>query len=124
MTSKTNFKLKNKARRLKLAKLALLGLAQNVVENIRLPLFSDYHAGKKYIYELLNYNNEARIYRVLRMKLDTFYRLWDWLKEKAGIKSSRKNITVEEKLFIFLWTVNTGASNRDSGAIFTWSKYC
>jgi hypothetical protein len=101
-----------KARRRRLAKLILLCAAQDASESARKQYFSDPNIGKKYVNDLLNCNHESRIYRVLRMKLETFYALQDWLKQKAGVTDSRKGVTVEEKLVMFLWTVNNGASTR------------
>jgi hypothetical protein len=101
-----------KARRRRLAKLILLCAAQDASESARKQYFSDPNIGKKYVNDLLNCNHESRIYRVLRMKLETFYALQDWLKQKAGVIDSRKGVTVEEKLVMFLFTVNNRASTR------------
>ena len=69
--------------------------------------------GKAYVNELLNSNHPERIYQVLRMQLDTFYALRDWLLSNTCLKGS-KNIAVEEKLAIFLHLTTRPASNRDT----------
>jgi hypothetical protein len=57
--------------------------------------------GEKYVKKLLNSNHPKRIQAALRMKLNTFYALRDWLLANTNLKDS-KTITVEEKLIIFL----------------------
>ena len=57
--------------------------------------------GNEYVNELLNSNYPNYIQAVLRMQLNTFYVLQDWLLANTCLKAS-KNVTVEEKLLIFL----------------------
>jgi hypothetical protein len=57
--------------------------------------------GNTYVKELLNSNHPKRIQAVLRMQLNTFCALRDWLLANTNLKDS-KTITVEEKLVIFL----------------------
>src|SRR5438045_910473 len=68
--------------------------------------------GGEYANELLNSDHPNRIQAVLRMQLDTFYALRDWLLINTRLKTS-KNVTVEEKLMIFLQITTRPASNRD-----------
>ncbi|KAK9372292.1 uncharacterized protein V1513DRAFT_452798, partial [Lipomyces chichibuensis] len=76
-------------------------------------LYSNMHAGQEYVDELLHFGNEGRIYRVLRMTLPTFYALRDWSLEHTRLRSSKtQSLPIEEKLVMFLWTMNDGASNR------------
>jgi hypothetical protein len=61
--------------------------------------------------DLLNCGNPTRIHNQLRMQLETFFHLRDWLVINTGLKSSR-DTSVEEKLVIFIYVASTGASNR------------
>jgi hypothetical protein len=61
--------------------------------------------------DLLNCGNSTRIHTQLRMQLDTFFCLRDWLVRNTGLQSSR-DTSVEEKLVIFIYIASTGASNR------------
>lgn len=67
--------------------------------------------GQEVVDNLLSCGNPTRIYNQLRMKLDTFFQLRDWLVVNTGLKSSR-NISIEEKLLTFMYIASTGASNR------------
>jgi len=71
--------------------------------------------GKIYITELLATANPQRCKEVLRMRIETFFTLRDWLLANTSLKSSRKNngISIEEKLVIFLYITTRGASNRE-----------
>jgi hypothetical protein len=69
--------------------------------------------GTEYVNELLNSNHPNRIQAVLRMQLNTFYALRDWLLANTRLKAS-KNVTIEEKLLIFLHITTRPASNRDT----------
>ncbi|KAK9334839.1 hypothetical protein V1521DRAFT_137168 [Lipomyces starkeyi] len=76
-------------------------------------LYSNLHAGQEYVDDLLHCGNERRIYRVLRMTLPTFYALRGWCLEHTQLRSSKtRRLSIEEKLVMFLWTMNEGASNR------------
>lgn len=56
---------------------------------------------------------ETRIRRTIRMSSGAFYTLRDWIAQHAGIQRSRtQTVSPEEKLFMFLWMANYGASNR------------
>ena len=57
--------------------------------------------GPEYVNNLLNCGNLTRIHNILRMNLETFYLLRDWLVSNTKLKSSRK-VAVEEKLLIFI----------------------
>jgi hypothetical protein len=67
--------------------------------------------GSEYVNNLLNCGNLTRIHNILRMNLETFYLLRDWLVSNTKLKSSRK-VAVEEKLLIFITIASTGLSNR------------
>jgi hypothetical protein len=67
--------------------------------------------GPEYVNNLLNCGNLLRIHNILRMNLETFYLLRDWLVSNTKLKSSRK-VAVEEKLLIFITIASTGLSNR------------
>jgi hypothetical protein len=69
--------------------------------------------GYEYVNKLLNSNHPDCIQSVLRMQLNTFYTLRDWLLANTYLKAS-KGITVEEKLVIFLHITTRPASNRDT----------
>jgi hypothetical protein len=53
--------------------------------------------GGDYLRELLNCGNEKRIYEVLRMKRDTFFKLCLWLRKNSTLKDSR-HILIEEQV--------------------------
>jgi len=67
--------------------------------------------GQEVVDDLLNCGNPIRIHNQLRMQLDTFFHLRDWLVINTGLKSSR-NTSIEEKLLIFIYIASTGTSNR------------
>src|SRR5947209_8940780 len=75
---------------------------------------------KQYLNELLNSRHPDRIHRVLRMSLDSFYALRDWLVANTSLKASRR-VSVEEKLAIFLHLTTRPASNRDTQERFSHS---
>ena len=77
--------------------------------------------GNEYVDELLNSNYPNCIQAVLCMQLDTFYALQDWLLINTRLKTSR-NVTVEEKLVIFLHITTRPASNRDTQERFSRSS--
>ena len=74
-------------------------------------------SGQTFVNNLLNCGNPNRIRTVLRMRLDTFLALRDWLVENTALQSSRY-VTVEEKLFIFIWIAKGKVSNRDTSEQF------
>jgi hypothetical protein len=76
---------------------------------------------KAYVNELLNSNHLEHIYQVLRMQLDTFYALQDWLLSNTCLKGL-KNIAVKEKLVIFLHLTTRPASNHDTQERFSYSS--
>jgi hypothetical protein len=51
------------------------------------------------------------------MRLDTFLALRDWLLENTALQSSRY-VTVEEKLFIFIWIAKSKVPNHDTSEQF------
>jgi hypothetical protein len=61
--------------------------------------------------DLLNCGNPICIHNQLRMQLDTFVQLRDWLILNIELKSSRF-VSIEEKLLIFIYIASTGASNQ------------
>ena len=82
-------------------------------------------SGKMYVEELLTSGHPRRCFEVLRMSLETFFALRDWLVLHTSLKSSRKRagISVEEKLVIFLHIVARGATNRDCCERFNCSTF-
>jgi hypothetical protein len=77
--------------------------------------------GSEYADELLNSDHSNRIQAVLRMQLDTFYALRDWLLINTSLKTS-KHVTIEEKLMIFFHITTRPASNRDTQERFSRSS--
>jgi hypothetical protein len=67
-------------------------------------------SGSRYLSELLQ-SSPRRIYDVLRMQKDTFYKLCDWLEANTSLQSSRRT-SVRDQVAMFLWTINYSASNR------------
>jgi hypothetical protein len=89
--------------------------------------------GQEYIRELLDSGHPARIFHVLRMQLATFYTLRDWLAINTDLKGSNvtsnqrvrgwgKEVSIEEKLIIFIHITSKGASIRDTAERFSRSK--
>jgi hypothetical protein len=90
-------------------------------------------SGHDYIQELLDSAHPERISHVLRMQLDTFYALRDWLVANTALKGDSivhnrrirgrgRQVSIEEKLVIFLHIISRGASNRDAGERFSRSN--
>ena len=61
--------------------------------------------------DLLNCGNSTRIHNQLRMQLDTFLHLRNWLAINTGLKSSRDTL-IKEKLVIFIYITSTSTLNR------------
>ena len=70
---------------------------------------------------------------MLRMQLATFYTLRDWLAMNTDLKGGNvmanqrirgvgKEVSIEEKLMIFLYITSKGASIRDTAERFSRSK--
>jgi hypothetical protein len=75
--------------------------------------------GGVYIQELLDSDNQERIKQVLRMTKPTFFALRDWLVNHTELRKG--DMTVEEKLAIFLHITSRPASNRDTQERFSHS---
>lgn len=75
--------------------------------------------GGVYIQELLDSDNQERIKQVLRMTKPTFFALRDWLVHHTELRKG--DMTVEEKLAIFLHITSRPASNRDTQERFSHS---
>jgi hypothetical protein len=71
------------------------------------------YSSQEYIDNLLNCGNDVRIQDQLRMRLNTFYSLRDWLVNNTKLQGSRK-VSIEEKLVTFIYIASTGASNRQA----------
>jgi hypothetical protein len=67
--------------------------------------------GQEYVDNVLNRGNPTCIHSILRMNLETFHLLCDWLVSDTKLKGSRK-VFVKEKLFIFISIASKGLSNR------------
>src|ERR1700709_490305 len=77
-----------------------------------------------YVNELLTTAHPQRCWDVLRMTIETFFALRDWLLANTSLKSSRNKagLSIEEKIVIFLYIVAHGASVRDTSERFCYSK--
>jgi hypothetical protein len=91
-------------------------------------------SGDEYIRELLNSAHPERVYQVLRMQLDTFYALRDWsvvntdligssITHNQRIRGGGREVSIEEKLAIFIYIISRGASNRDASERFSRGRY-
>ena len=87
----------------------------------------------EYIKELLDSGHPERILNVLRMQLATFNALCDWLAINTDLKGSRitssqrarglgNEVSIEEKLMIFIHITSRPASIRDTIERFSRSK--
>jgi hypothetical protein len=86
--------------------------------------------GQEYVKELLDSAHPERVHHVLRMQLATFYGLRDWLLANTNLKGDiivrnqrirgyGKQVSIEEKLAIFIHISSRGASNRDTSERFS-----
>ena len=91
-------------------------------------------SGQEYIRELLNSAHPERVYHVLRMQLDTFYALRDWLvvntdltgnniARNQRVRGRGTEVSIEEKLVIFIYIISKGASHRDASERFSRGRY-
>jgi hypothetical protein len=89
--------------------------------------------GQDYIKELLDSGHPERVHHILRMQLDTFYALRDWLVTNTDLKGHNvtqnqrirgggQETSVEEKLAIFIYIVSRPASIRDTSDRFSKGK--
>ena len=87
-------------------------------------------SGHEYIKELLDSAHPERIHHILRMQLATFYALRDWLHTNTDLKGDNiihnqrirgygRQVSIEEKLAIFIYISSHRASNRDAGERFS-----
>jgi hypothetical protein len=87
-------------------------------------------SGHEYVKELLDSAHPERIQHILRMQLATFYALRDWLYTNTDLKGDNiihnqrirgygRQVSIEEKLVIFIYISSRGASNRDVGERFS-----
>ena len=70
------------------------------------------YSGQDYVNDLLNCGNNLRIRNQLCMQLGTFNLLRDWLFENTTLDDSCY-VSIEEKLFIFMYIASSGVSNHD-----------
>jgi len=56
--------------------------------------------GREYLYELLQ-SSPKRIYDVLQMQKDTFFKLCEWLEVNTNLEPS-KHISIQEQVAMFL----------------------
>jgi hypothetical protein len=87
--------------------LIILGVAQSSA-HAKTPMNTGLPGGD-YLRELLDSGNSKRIYRILRMKKETFTSLCSWLQINGGLENTR-NVLVEEQVAIFLWIINFNTS--------------
>jgi hypothetical protein len=76
---------------------------------------------QEYVNNLLNCGNPTRIRNQLRIELETFYLLRNWLVDNTRLNTSRY-VLVEEKLVIFIFIASSGASNRKAQEQFNCSS--
>jgi hypothetical protein len=69
--------------------------------------------GQGYVDNLFNCGNPKRIRTQLRMQLETFYLLRDWLQDNTNLGPSC-HVSIEEKLLIFIFICSSSVSNRDT----------
>jgi len=76
-----------------------------------------------YVEELLTTAHPQRVWEVLRMQIETFFALCDWLIANTSLRSSRKKegVSIEEKIVIFLYITAHGASGREACERFSYS---
>jgi hypothetical protein len=86
----------------------ILGVTNEAVQAARTPRNTGQPRGV-YLQELLG-SSEKRIYSVLRMKRETFLELCNWLQTHTNLTPGR-DISVQEQVAMFLWTINYSASN-------------
>ena len=77
----------------------------------RLTLLNRRWTGQEVVNDLLNYRNATRIHSQLRMQLDTFVQLRDWLVMNTKLDNARY-ISIKEKLLIFIYITSSSALNR------------
>jgi hypothetical protein len=80
------------------------------------------YTGQEYVDNVLNCGNSIRIRDILRMELNTFYQLRDWLTSNTKLDDSRY-VSIEEKLFIFIYIASSGQSNRKAQEQFNRSSW-
>lgn len=91
-------------------------------------------SGQDYVQELLDSAHPERVYHVLRMQLNTFYALRDWLVINTDLKGDNitqnrrirglgRQVSIEEKLVIFIYIISKGASHRDASERFSRGRY-
>jgi hypothetical protein len=78
--------------------------------------------GQGYVNNLLHCGNPTCIRDQLRMELETFYLLRNWLVDNTKLNTSRY-ISVEEKLVIFIFIASSGASNYQAQEQFNCSSW-
>jgi hypothetical protein len=76
-----------------------------------------------YVTELLTTAHPQRCWDVLRMTIETFFKLRDWLLANTLLNNSRKStgVSIEEKIVIFLYITAHGASAREACERFSYS---
>jgi hypothetical protein len=88
------------------------------------------YPGYEYVKELLSSAHPERVFQVLRMQLATFYSLRDWLLENTDLRGDDitqngrirglgRQVSIEEKLIIFIYIISRVASNRDTSERFS-----
>ena len=80
------------------------------------------YTGQEYVDNVLNCSNSACIRDVLRIELSTFYQLRDWLASNTKLDDSRY-VSIEKKLFIFIYIASSGQSNRKAQEQFNCSSW-
>lgn len=93
--------------------LLLLLLAQQPQRRLLRPRMPSNRSwnGPEVVNNILNCESIPRIYTQLRMHLNTFIQLRDWLVIHTQLRGSL-HISIEEKLLIFIYIASTSSSNR------------
>jgi len=96
---------------IELIPLVVIGAVESAPKQSNVPVASALGAlsGSDFLRELLNCGNDKRIYRVLRMKKETFRKLCIWFRQKGHLQDSRF-IRVEQQVAQFLWIINFNMS--------------
>ena len=72
----------------------------------------EYLSGADFLKQLTESESTTRMRSNLRMRLDTFTALHNWLLAKTKLRSARRSDSAE-KLGVFLYTIGHGAHNRE-----------
>jgi hypothetical protein len=93
----------------------LAAAVSSIIWPTKQPCRTSILTGDAYVKELLAETvNRRREFEVLRMPSSSFVQLAKWCVQQGVLCRSRKGVTVEEQLAIFLYIVGHNSSNRDA----------